>query len=223
MPVTASRPFQPPQSIAGHAGLPDAAPLSALHVDQLRRARMRLARVRRGVRVARFSGWTMCVLGGLAILTSSFGLLAMLEGSYAALPGFLVGVAITTCGVLELRGGTALRRLHPAAPGRLALNQLWIALALVGYSAAQLILTHNAPSSLASLPSQGDPSIDAILQDFRELETWIRVGLYATVATVAVLFSICTALFYIRRRAHLAAYRAETPGWIVALQEADVL
>src|SRR6187549_3370602 len=96
--------------------------------DQLKQiadARLRSKKIRKGVSVAMFDGWTVGLFGALTLLG---GMLSF------SLVGLLLGIGMIAVAYVEIRGAKRMRLLDPQAPRLLAWNQVVLGTLLLAYA-----------------------------------------------------------------------------------------
>lgn len=183
-----------------------AGPLSPDQLAQLSAARLRSGKVRRAVATARFSGWSTAIFGGLTLIGGIFGF-----------PALLLGLAMIGCAVNELRAASRLRVLDPAAPRRLAWNQMLLCGALCAYCGWNLF------NALAAPIEAGGPALAAggdIVASAERLARGISVLVYSGAIILCVLIQTITALYYASRARYLRDYIRATPSWVIDIQRA---
>lgn len=185
-------------------------PLSALHVRELAEARKRATKIRRAAAVASFNGWT----------TGLFGTLSLLSGFWS-LTALILGVGLTTAAFNELHARKVLLRFDPRGAVRLAYNQAFLAVVIGAYCLWSIRETMRTPG--AGLSPTGDAGADALLADVGVMARDITVMVYASVIVLSGLIQGLTALYYLSRRRHIAAYRSGTPEWILRLNTGGAL
>ncbi|MGH8016942.1 MAG: hypothetical protein ACREIA_01415 [Opitutaceae bacterium] len=162
--------------------------------------------VRRAALVARVSGISLIVLGGISFLFAVTNPLSA---------GFLISVAVVVNGFVEWRASRRLEALDRRAPGWLALNQLLLGLEIAAYSVWQTF--HFEQAELEALLRR--PSIKPWLQLFdpaaldvllTALPGAIRL-FYALVGVIAFLGCAATALYYLGKRKSLAVLLSGPP------------
>ena len=189
------------------------APLSAEHLDQLRQAERRARKLRRAAGVAGFGGWSAGIFAAVSAA------LSLTDPAGLMIAGVLALVAYH-----EFRGRGQLLRLDPGAPRRLALNQVFLGAALVGYGGWKLYGVLTGRSELLQQTPTGDPQTDAmmrdVMQDMGGLVRTAMVAVYSGVVAVGVLVPGLTAMYYWSRRRVLADFLRTTPAWVVELMRA---
>jgi hypothetical protein len=189
------------------------APLSAEHLAQLREAERRARKLRRAAGVAGFGGWSA------AIFAAASAALSLTDPVGLTIAGVLALVAYH-----EFRGRGQLLRIDPGAPRRLALNQVFLGAALVGYGGWKLYGVLTGRSELLQQTPTGDPQTDAmmrdVMQDMGGLVRTAMVAVYSGVIAVGVLVPGLTAVYYWSRRRVLADFLRTTPPWVVELMRA---
>jgi hypothetical protein len=197
--------------------IPPASPgLTPDHLRELAEARARGAKIRRAITLAYFDLWSVGIFGGLTLLGS------LLSFSW---PGLLLGIAMVTVAIVEFRAVQNLKNLDPAAPKRLALNQLFFGLALFTYAAYTLLVGLRDPGQYSGmLASQMPPDLagSSMVGSINDITKLILILLYGTLAVVAITVQGGTALFYLSRTKHLTHYLATTPDWILQAQRAGM-
>lgn len=152
-------------------------------------------RLRRTVRMARLSGWSLIIFGGLSALVCLFDPLSA---------GMAVSLAALICGILERRFCGQLARRHARAPFRLAWNQLALGAAISLYGLWQLLQVNAGAvrktlrgPDVAPLLSMLDPvAVNAL----ETLIPQVLIALYVGVILAALLGCGGMALYYYRRR-----------------------
>lgn len=192
----------PPPAPIPHAAATGAGPLAPAQLAAIEAGRHATRRIRRAAVVAHVSGGT---LGLCALLTA----LGVVLGNVVALA---LGLSLGVIAAAEIRGGTALRRFDPSAPRLLALNQLALAVVLVGYAGWRLAAAALATDAeLLGGSSTGDPGMDATIAGLRRT---IGMGVYATLLVVGLIAPLLMARYYQTRSRHLRAAIAEVPEWV---------
>jgi hypothetical protein len=184
--------------------------LAPQQVSELIAARDRSTKIRRAVGVARFDGWMIAIF---AALTGVTGLLDI--------PSLLLAGAMGFVAWREFRGAESLRRLDPAAPKLLAINQLVLAGALIAYAIVQVISTL-AHSNKYTAMAGGDPQLTQMLGPIDQLTKLLTISVYGLIILVAIFVQGGTALYYLTRHRHLHEYLAQTPSWIRDLQQRGI-
>jgi len=192
------RPSSAERSVAGASSTDQ-------RVSDLEAARDRGRRIRRACALAKFNGVTSAIFAGFSLLLAPF--------SFAAL---LAALALGLIAYNELRGMRALHRLDARAPRRLALNQVFFAMLLVGYGG------WGVQHGLASPPvsqqyAQYGAEIGELMRPFDSVYRLAAVAVYGSVALIGLVFQGGTAWFYASRAKYLERYRRETPDWIIDL------
>jgi hypothetical protein len=177
-----------------------------MHLEQLAAARARSRPLTNAVRYAVFDAWGIAVFGGLTMITG-----------LTSLPGLLLGCGMCIVAHFELRAASALRRLDPAAIDMLVRNQLILGCMLFAYGVWNLISALIGPSLLAHAAVSAD--VARMLQPFDSLARTISASVYIVIMLVAIFVQGGSALFYRSRRRHLADYLANTPIWILGMQQ----
>jgi hypothetical protein len=155
------------------------------------------------------SGWCLTLFGGITLL---MGL-----SDPAALA---MGAGLLLCAILELRGAAGLRRLDPRSPERLALNQLLLAIVLVGYAGLRIFQSRVDPRPMSS--SLSDPQVAQMLGSFDDLARDITTGFYGLIMLIGIVVPGLTAIYYKSRRKHLELFASTAAPWIVALHRKGI-
>ena len=209
MPMPPMPPYPTPAAAA-------AAPppgLSPEHFAQLAEARRRAKKIRRAASVATFDGWATGIFGGLTFFV---GLIAF------SWIGIVLGAAMLIVAWVEFRGAKQLKQLDPDAANALAINQLVLGGALLLYAIFSLWNVFHGPNSISEQIANSPELTQAGLGSIESLARMIGVLIYGTLAAVAIFGQGGTALYYFTRRAHIEAYRRETPQWILDAQRAGM-
>jgi hypothetical protein len=198
------------------AGARGVGPLREEHVQALEQARRRARGVRKAAGFAKLSGVSTLVFGLVAV---PFSL-----GSGANLA---LAIALVAIGYNELSLRRSLVRMNATACRGLAFNQLFLAGVLIAY-AAWKILTRPAggmiQSALASDPMLAEQlASSGIAQTAANIEALAFYGVYAGLIAGTVVFQGGAAVYYALRGRSVRKYTADTPAWVVGLNERGLL
>ncbi|MBK7403955.1 MAG: hypothetical protein IPJ41_04820 [Phycisphaerales bacterium] len=175
---------------------------------ELARAGARLRPIRRAAAIAKLDGTMLACFGVVSLLAGLFGATEFVTGCV------LMGLAWN-----ELAAGSRLLRLDPAAPRRLAINQLLLAGAVVGYAAWKGYQSMHAPSELASHSAELDSIMGAgggaSLERFTAA---VSVGVYGALAIGSIICQGLTSWYYASRGGILRKHLASTPEWVVRIE-----
>ncbi|HEV2292562.1 MAG TPA: hypothetical protein VGR35_01825 [Tepidisphaeraceae bacterium] len=185
----------------------EASPLSAEHLRAMQCAWQRAKKIRRCVIIAQFDGWTIGVFGALTLLFGAFSIW-----------GWLLGGGMLAIAYIELSTVERIKRLQPSAARRLGWNQLAFAALLVTYAGWSLYGALLGPDPLASTIAAA-PEAAAMLAPYSSIARTITAAVYVSLAAVAMFAQGGTALYYFTREKYIRAYREQTPGWIVEMQQ----
>ena len=168
---------------------------------QLAAAEVAWRPIGRAVRYATFDAWTLAACGVLSLPCM---------GVDAA--GVIVAILLCVIAFVEFRGANRLRRLDPAAPRLLAVNQLTLTVAVLLYCLWNLYLTRTNRGVMGLLITQGlDPEMVATARQ-------VVYAMYAGLALVGPAGTAGAAWFYSTRTAKLRTYLDATPPWILQMQ-----
>jgi hypothetical protein len=195
--------------VAPVAPLPTAG-LSPEQMRQMADAWLRAKKVRRGVSVAMFDGWTVAIFAGLTLLGGLFSPV-----------GLLLGLGMATAAYVELKAAKRLKALDPAACKTLAWNQVFLGAILFLYACYSLWTIYSGRSALNSELSKY-PELSQFAVDIEQMSKLIGLLIYGTLIAVAIFGQGGTALFYLSRRKYVDAYLRETPQWILDAQRAGM-
>lgn len=189
-------------------------PLSPEHLQQLEAAKARGKAIRRAATFSRFNAWT---IGFFAAVSTLLLLISFAFGSFSASGAFITLVLIASTAV-EFIQGTRLKRLHTGAARAIGWNQAALGIAIALYAAMQIwSLTHG--KQLVS-----DPRLaEAIGDDISDMVRHVSVAAYAAIAAIALIYQGFIALYYIRVESKVAAYKRDTPAWIIQAQQRGVI
>lgn len=180
------------------------------NLRQLAAARTASRKLRRAVSVANFDGWTIATFGALTI---GFG--------FGDMSNIVLGLVLGAIAFVELRSAAQLKRLKVEATRTLALNQLAFAMLLIIYAVWRLYVT-SRPGAFTSELGLNDPQVASMLGSVDDLTRLIMRVVYGGLIAVAVFAQGGLAWYYHTRTRYLRTYLAETPGWILTLQEQGV-
>ena len=197
---------------AATATPPGATPgLSPEQLKQIADARLRSKKIRKGVSVAMFDGWTVGLFGGLTLL---FGMFSPV--------GALLGAGMLAVAYVELRGAKRMRLLDPQSPRVLAWNQVVLGTLLLAYAAYSLWTISTGRTDMQAEIAKY-PELTDVVGDLDRLSKLIGLLVYGTLMAVAIFGQGGTALFYLSRKKHIEAYLRETPPWIIEAQRSGLL
>jgi hypothetical protein len=181
--------------------------LTEENIRQLSEARKSSAKIRRGVFVARFDGYTVGFFGAVTFLGS---LVMGLEWS-----GIAIGTALVIVAYVELDNAKRLSRLEPIAVRNLAINQLGLAGAMVIYALWSLFaITHGTTGA------GEDPEVANLMSEYGPMVRQLEMLVYYCLIAVAIFFQGGLALYYSRLQKHIDVYVNETPEWIRQMNQA---
>src|ERR1035437_512508 len=183
-------------------------PLSAAHFSEIEIANKRAKKIRRATRIAQTDAWICAIFAGLTLLSGLFSLSAL-----------LLGLGMAFCAFNAFRGAKRLQLFDSSAPRLLALNQLLLAAALILYAIYSLWAASHGKSAFAAAIA-AEPGIASGLGNLEQLEWVIYVAIFGGLIIGTTIAQGLAAIYYITRRKHLAAYVAQTPAWILAMQKA---
>ena len=187
--------------------------LSPEQLKQIADARLRSKKIRKGVSVALFDGWTVGLFGGLTLLGG------MISFSPVALA---LGAGMIAVAYVELRGAKRMRLLDPQSPRMLAWNQVVLGTLLLAYASYSLWTIYTGRTEMQAEIAKY-PELTDVVGDMDRLAKLIGLLIYGTLMSVAIFGQGGTALFYLSRRKHIEAYVRETPPWIIEAQRSGLL
>ena len=203
---------------AGQTGLPaldgsladPASPMDEMQFLVLRQAVIRRRPLRRAARVARFSAWTILVIGvgGWPVLLFS-----------PSLSGLVVVGGICLIGVLEYVGADKMRRGQRDAPAFLARNQLMFVGLIAAYCVYQMV-TFNPDEMRAAAGLSGKDAqvLELGAGDLtRTLDSLLPVAVYGFYLLVILLIAVCQgglALYYFTRKKYIEVFERDAPLWV---------
>ena len=214
IPFAKTTPAAPGHAPVAPAPTPAGATIPGLTPDQLKQiadARLRSKKIRKGVSVAMFDGWTVGLFGGLTLLFGMFSIV-----------GALLGAGMLAVAYVELRGAKRMRLLDPQAPRLLAWNQVVLGGMLLAYASYSLWTIYTGRTDLQEQIAKY-PELTDVMGDMDRLAKLMGLLVYGTLMSVAIFGQGGTALFYLSRKKHIEAYLRETPSWIVAAQRSGML
>ena len=157
-----------------------------------------------GSAMARASGMSLMIFGLATALAGGLGLTA--GGSPVPL---VLGLVLATLGGIERGGATALAMADPAAPGKLARNQiiLFSLMAAATYTSGLNKLTVPDAQALSTLP----PELSAPMSAMGPV---LHQGLMVVVLGTLLLVQGSLAMYYLSRRKHVREFHSELPPWV---------
>lgn len=169
----------------------------------LEEASARMKTVLRPARVARVNGWTVGV----------FGVLSVLLGLVSGGGGVVVGLALVAVAWNEMRGIKRLQALDPEGARILAWNQLILGGVVAVYCAAAIARARVSPDpSMKELEELGGIPAGLIAE--------LTTVLYGAVAAIVVIVQALFARYHFKAGEKVAAFRRDTPAWVVELLRA---
>ena len=133
--------------------------------------------------------------------------------------GIALGVVLLGAGLVERAGAARLRRADPTALLRMARAELVLMGAIVIYGILGLtVLRSSGAQELQELGAQAG-GMEGLGQDLRELTEAVDTLWYALIIGVALIYQGGMARAFLRRRADLARYLTEVPGWARSVVE----
>ncbi len=174
-------------------------PLSAQDRDLLARAAELQRPLARAAKIAHTNGSGYVVFGGLTIFVALFG------PDFVAL---LLGVAVTGVGIVERRAGARLREADPAAPRRLAVNELCLLGAIVVYGVLKLTLMRPDSAELDKAVGDSLPGMDV-----KAIMDSTITAFYGLMIAIAVGYQGGLAIYFSRRKEALERFNSEIPEW----------
>ncbi len=188
-------------------------PLNESHLRLLQSSVQCARPIRKAAGYARFSGWTTLLAGALSVLLS-----------LSSMPGLILGIGLAAIGMRELGLARRLDAMDIKAPGKLAVNQLILAGALIAYAIFKVVTYDSADSVLAgSLGS--DPTIASMpelagtFEELGRLEYLLNIGVSGVLIVVAFVMQGGTALFYWRKKKKVRQLRRGVPGWVLQVHQ----
>jgi hypothetical protein len=181
--------------------------LTEHHLRQLEAARLTGRKIGRAVAIARFDGWSIATVAALTLL---FG--------FTSVSGVLLAAGMGVVAFFELRGAAALRRLDPAAPRSMGINQIALASLLIVYSFWRIYVTLTGPGVYAEAAAT-DPALGKALAPIENLTRLVTLAANAGMIVVSLFAQGGLAAYYFSRVKHIQAYLAQTPAWVVAVQK----
>ena len=185
------------------SGPPDGGAISAGQLQLIANARRQARKISRAAAVAAFSGWAMVFFATTSIISGLF-----------SLPALALGLGLSVVAVVELKGSKRLRAFDLAAPRRLALNQIGLAVIVSLYAAWGIAQALLGPGPYDEHIAAGGKLAET-LAPIDRLTRFVSVAFYAVLIVGSVIAQGCTAVYYFTRRRHVLAYLRTTPGWLV--------
>jgi hypothetical protein len=190
-----------PRSHPDEAERTDQSPLSR---DQLAALAAALARARgilRAARLAAFTGWTLLAIGILSLLVSLF-----------SVKGVLVGCALLAVAWNELEGRKMILRFDPRGARRLARNQLWFLGVIVLYCVWSVYRARFHPTPEVA-------QVEELLELGPGFVANATSAFYGLVLVAGVAYQLATYRYHAARIRMVEEYVAETPPWIMEVQQ----
>ena len=193
---------------------------SPQQVREIEEARVRFKPIRRAIGSATFFGWSVLIFGALSLVCSVTDI---------TVAGLFVGFGLCVIGYFELTHVAKLKKLDPNAPVVLGRNQFALAGLLVIYAVWQLMFPSISQEALsketmahATEFKQAGIDLTAMNDQMSGLVSLVWKLLYGSLIAVALAVELPMAFFYFRRSAMVKDYVANTPAWIVAMQQSGM-
>lgn len=188
------------------------APLGEQHFAQLRQLARLTRPLNRMAGYAKFSGWTTLLAGALSM---PFAL--------RNLPMLIFCACLAGIGTRELTLRRRLLRLETPAPGKMAINQVLLGVALIGYSVF-MIATNPGGTVVASAIEndpmlRGTPEISGMMDDMVRIERLATMMLYVGLIAVAIVVQGGTAVYYATRTGVLRRLHQRCPDWCIRVHQ----
>lgn len=135
----------------------------------------------------------------------------------SSLSGVLLGLAMGAIAYVEFKGAARIRRLDPAAPRTLGYNQLAFAVALIIYALWSL---HDVASGRGLMADLNTPELQQAGGEYVDLIRTCLKLVYGILVAVAIFAQGGTAMYYFSREKYIREYLANTPQWIIEMQQA---
>ncbi len=194
-------------------------PLSAEHLQQLAEANLRAKKLRSAGGVAMFNGIAIGIFSGISLLC---GLVELaLDGFDVTKLDWLTVVMGAGLGLIawnELRCRRRLRQFDPRGPRGLGLNQLCLLGLIVAYSAWMIGVALLGPNPYDEIIRK-EPLAANMLGSLGELYRNISIAIYGAMILGTLLFQGINSLYYFTRVSVLRRYLAQTPAWVIELQQ----
>ncbi len=189
-------------------------PLTPDHLQQLTAAKARGKAIRRACTFSRFNAWTLAFFAAISTLILFINLL--IGGLTFTAVFITLALAATT--VVEFIYGTRLKRFHTGAARAIGWNQAALGIAIALYCAMRIwSLTHG--EQLLS-----DPTVaEAVGADMIDMLSHVAVATYAGIAALVLIYQALVAVYYVRLEPKVAAYKRDTPAWVIDAQQRGVV
>ena len=187
-----------------------AAPAPSLTPDHLRElsaAQARGRKIGRAVAVARFDGWSVATFAFLTFLFDITSPSSVLLGGLMGLVAFI-----------ELRTVRSLRRLRPEAARTLGFNQVALGSILAAYAVWKIYRELTGAGDYAEIAAS-DAQLAEMLKPVESLTRLFSLALYGGLIAFAFFAQGGMALFYFTREKYVRAYVAQTPAWVITVQQ----
>jgi hypothetical protein len=155
-------------------------------------------KIQRALVISRTNGWSVAGFAGVCALV------VILFGDVF---GFLVGLAVSLSGVMELKGSRLLRGLDKKAIGWLVGSQVYLIIVLWIYALFNLV-TFNSTDPWARFSPGFKDLILSINPDVYLVEALLKVtylATYITLILVALIYQGGLCLYYLSRKKYLYA------------------
>ncbi len=207
---------QPPQIPESATPAPPSGPLTPEHMQIVAAANQRAGKLRSAAGLAKFNMICAGVFSGLSLLCAA-GEAAFGEFDWVAL---VMGVGLGAVAWNESRGRKMLLQFNTRAPFALGFNQLAMMVLIIAYAAWMMAVGLLGPNPYEEA-MQREPMLKQMLGDIGDLYKTLTVIVYGSLIAATVIFQGINSLYYFTRARILRAFLAETPAWVVQLQQSQ--
>lgn len=182
-------------------------PLTPEQLEAVRIANERARKIRRTATIARTDGGITALFAVCAILSFCMGW-----------EGPVLGVILGAVALNAFRGAKRLVAFDADAPAILALNQLYLAGAIILYALYELHAGLSGSSGLLATMGLSEHELDSAVSS--PFLLWILKGgiywlIYGGLIVGTILAQGITALYYRARSKNLDQFLKETPRWVI--------
>ncbi len=203
----AARPLSPRESPAAASGM-EASPLSEEHFRILREASAARRPLRAAAATARFSAWTLLIIGLAGVPVVFF---------MPSLTNLVIVGCLCAAGLVEWHGAGRMRRAESGAAEQLALNQLGLFAVIAVYCVLQMIDAGAGAGGIVSEEVRSQlsqvPSLQEQVEQIAALGPMLTRVFYGLVVLLSAAFQGGLAGYYYSRRRHVETARRSWPAW----------
>ncbi len=190
-------------------------PLSQAQLAQIGEARMNASQILRAAQIAHREYVGLVIMGVLTAFIAVYGGISI--------SGLIMGIWMIVGGVIEHIGEQRIRRLNPNTFKTLCLNQLLLGAMFVVISAWWMLTVALGWDKDVVATGQALNNLGIAAQQMMPMIKLMLYAAYGSVGVFGIFWQGYLAWYYSRRQKQLVDYIAQTPRWILEMQQSGHL